>query len=142
MKTKLWLCIATKAGLFAICISYTSSCNSQNWLWAKSAAGTNADYGMSVSAGVHGNVFVTGTFFSPTITFGSDTLTNAGGTGNTEDVFIAKYDASGNVLWAKSAGGTDWDEGLSVSADAHGNVFVTGTFFSPTLTFGFSLLTN
>ena len=109
-----------------------------NILWAKSAGGTNIDVGYSVSADKVGNVFVTGYFESPTITFNSTILTNAG-VGN---VFIAKYDANGNVLWAKGAGGTSLDVGFSVSADAAGNFFVAGGFQSSTMTFGSTVLTQ
>ena len=109
-----------------------------NVLWAKSAGGTSLDIGLSVSADTFGNVFVTGSFQSPTITFGSTTLTNAG----FANVFIAKYDLTGNVLWAKSVGGTIYGKGYAVSADAFGNVFVAGYFTSPTITFGSTILTN
>jgi hypothetical protein len=109
-----------------------------NVLWAKSATGAHDDGGLSVSTDASGNVFFTGIFYSPTITFGSITLTNAGG----YDVFIAKYDANGNVLWAKRAGGTGWDEGYSVKADASGNVFVAGYFSSSSISFTNTTLTN
>ncbi|MBI3501256.1 MAG: T9SS type A sorting domain-containing protein, partial [Bacteroidetes bacterium] len=81
---------------------------------------------------------VTGYFLSPAITFGTTTLTNAGN----YDIFIVKYDASGTVLWATSAGGTNSDVGRSIATDANGNVLVTGYFLSPTLTFGTTTLTN
>ncbi len=109
-----------------------------NVLWAKSATGAGGDQGYSVSADASGNVFVTGVFWSPTITFDSYTLTNAGNS----NVFIAKYDPNGNVLWVKSAGGTSQDGALSVSVDPSGNAFITGEFFSPTITFGTTTLTN
>lgn len=121
------------------------NCYSQNWLWAKNAVGTAQDAGTSVSTDAAGNVFITGYFSSPTITFGSTTLTNAGGYfygSPCSDLFIAKYDANGNVLWAKSAGGTYYDAGRSVCTDASGNVFVTGQLGSPTITFGSTTLTN
>lgn len=111
-----------------------------NWLWAKSAGGTNADYGYSVTVDVSGNAYVTGNFVSPSITFGSFTLTNNESYGS--DVFLAKYDGNGNVLWAKSAGGTYVNQGYSVSVDASGNAYVTGYFTSPTITFGPYTLTN
>ena len=111
-----------------------------NILWAKNAGGANDDKGYSVSADPIGNVFVTGSFKSPTISFGTIILTNMNV--NFADIFIAKYDASGNILWAKNIGGTDNDEGSSVSADLGGNIFVTGYFQSPTITFGTTILTN
>jgi len=113
--------------------------SSGNVLWAKSAGGTAYDTGMSVSTDAIGNVFITGIYYSPTITFGITTLTNAN---NVADIFIVKYDASGNVLWAKSAGGTGYDEGYAVSTDTSGNVFLTGNFGSPNINFGTTTLTN
>lgn len=111
-----------------------------NVLWAKGIGGTvgGGEGGNSVSADKYGNVFVTGNFYSPTITFGSTTLTNAGN----YDMFIAKYDSIGNAIWAKSAGGINGDYGSSVSADADGNVFVTGGFSSPTISFGTTTFTK
>jgi len=117
-----------------------------NVLWAKKVGGAanvyGNDYGLSVSADASGNVFVTGYFGSPTITFGTYVLTNNTTTNYGYNIFLAKYDASGNVLWARSAGGTGGDDGRSISTDASGNVFLTGTFNSPSITFGSTTLTG
>lgn len=113
-----------------------------NLLWARSATGAGGVYpdcAWSVSADTSGNAFITGGFWSPTITFGSSTLTNTDPSGQTEDVFIAKYDVNGNVLWAKSGtGGTPYfyNQGFSVSIDASGNAYITGEVVSPSITFG------
>ncbi|MFH1005315.1 MAG: T9SS type A sorting domain-containing protein, partial [Bacteroidota bacterium] len=88
----------------------------------------------------NGNILVAGYFYSSSIIFGSTTLTNAGS--NTRDMFLAKYDASGNVLWAKSAGGSSFDEAYSVSTDANGNILVAGNFRSPTISFASTTLTK
>ncbi len=130
MKTKL---------LFVIFIVCISNCYSQNWLWAKSANGTPNSFNElnSVSVDANGNVFIAGVFNSSTLAFGSTTLINAGNTNQ----FIAKYDANGNMLWAKSVGGTSVITALSVCVDASGNVFLTGDFTSP-ITFGSNTLSN
>ena len=116
-----------------------------NWLWAKSAAGNFQSFPPShngsncVCTDGSGNVFVTGWFSSQTITFGSITLTNT----RNENMFLVKYDPSGNVLWAKSSNGIgDNDEGMSVSTDGSGNVYVTGWFSATYCTFGSITLTN
>src|ERR1035437_8289200 len=49
---------------------------------------------------------------------------------------------SQNWLWAKRAGGADFDLCRSISADVGGNVFVTGYFNSPAIAFGSTTLTN
>ena len=121
-------------------IGISANAQSPSWLWAKKAGGASNDVGKSVSADVNGNVYVTGYYNSPTITFGASTFTNGGSF--IEDVFIAKYDALGNVLWAKSAGGTGTDQGTSINTDASGNVYVTGYFQSTSITFGATTLTT
>lgn len=130
MKTSLLLLFLTLLG--------TAYAQSPSFVWSAAAGGTNLDDGNSVATDANGNVFVTGYFQSPTITFGNTTLTNAGGF----DFYIVKYDAAGNVLWAKSAGGAKDDIGNSLSTDQNGNVFVTGLFYSNTITFGTTTLIN
>ena len=109
-----------------------------NVIWAKSSGGTNTDQGLCIATDTAGNTIIAGWFYSPTITFGTITLTNNGG----NDIFIAKYDTNGDVLWAKSSGGTGWDVGNSIVTDATGNIYMTGRFNSPTITFGTTSLTN
>lgn len=121
-------------------ISFSNFLNAQtpNWAWAKSAGNTSNDQGNCVATDASGNIYMTGTFMSPTITFGTTTLTSIGSV----DVYIVKYDANGNVIWAKSAGGTDEDGSSSVATDTSGNVFITGTFESNTISFGTTTLIN
>jgi hypothetical protein len=109
-----------------------------NTLWAKSAGGTLNDGGFGLVTDANGNAYIAGTFFSPTISFESTTFTNAG----VVDHFVVKYDGSGNVLWAKSAGGTTNDFGTGIALEPNGGVYVTGQFTSPKISFGGTTLTN
>ncbi|HLG33523.1 MAG TPA: SBBP repeat-containing protein [Bacteroidia bacterium] len=136
MKKNLLLLILNSAFLI-----FNSFGQSADWLWARSAGGSDNDYGNSVAADGNGNVYVTGFFESASITFGSTTLFNAGPSG-TPDVFLAKYDSSGNIIWAKSAGGNYYDKSFSVALDGSGNIFVTGYFYSAAITFGTITLTS
>jgi hypothetical protein len=43
-----------------------------------------------------------------------------------KDIFLAKYDTDGNVLWATKAGGPKDDRGLGVVTDINNNIYVTG----------------
>ncbi|MBI3511563.1 MAG: T9SS type A sorting domain-containing protein [Bacteroidetes bacterium] len=131
--------------LFAILTSLSVFSQAPNWAWAKSAGGSwngRDDYGKSICSDLNGNVFVTGYFFSAKIYLDNDSLTNVDNTGNTCDIFIAKYDSSGNILWVKSIGGTDWDESLCIAIDLNGNVLLTGQFWSPIIIFDNDTLTN
>ncbi len=132
----------TNAGLTDIfLVKYDAS---GNVVWARSAGGNKNDYIGSVTTDHLGNVYVAGSFESSTITFGSTTYTNAssGGTLPRSDLFLVKYDAAGNVLWARSVGGGRDDYATSVRTDGSGNVFLAGYFYSSSLTFGSTTLTN
>jgi uncharacterized protein (TIGR03437 family) len=101
---------------------------SGNLLWAKRAGGTDFDLGSGLAVDTAGNSYVTGIFFA-SATFGpgeinETTLTSAGD----RDIFVAKYDASGDLLWAKRAGGTGVDLGSGLAVDTAGNSYVTGGF--------------
>jgi len=107
-----------------------------NVLWAKSASGTTVDVSLSVTADKNGNAIITGYYYSPVITFDTISLSPVGG----DDIFIVKYDPGGNVLWARSAGGINFDAGYCVTADAGGSVYITGHFNSPAMNFGATTL--
>jgi hypothetical protein len=114
---------------------YSSSGSS---LWIKDAtSGLNATI-FSVCTDGSGNIYVAGFFTYPSITLGSYTLTNAGN----DDIFLAKYDMSGNVIWAKGYGGTGYDEAYGISIDAVGNVYMAGNFTSASIMFGSTSLTS
>jgi len=99
-------------------------------LWIRSIGGTGSDAGNSVTFDNAGNIIVTGEF-SGVCSFGPVTLTSQGGS---IDVFTAKYDNNGNLLWAKKGSGKYTDRGTDVSTDAGGNIYVSG-MFSDTVTF-------
>ncbi|MHA2172427.1 MAG: Kelch repeat-containing protein, partial [Candidatus Kariarchaeaceae archaeon] len=50
------------------------------------------------------------------------------------DIFLAKYDAIGDFVWALGVGGTGWDQVRSIDRDVFGNIFLSG-FFSGTIDF-------
>jgi len=75
---------------------------------------------------------VTGKFFT-SAAFSTTTLT-----GNGMDIFLARYDPDGNLLWVRGAGGNNviyGDAGLGLAADSDCNAFITG-YFSGTGSFG------
>ncbi|MCW3104102.1 MAG: hypothetical protein JWO09_2542 [Bacteroidetes bacterium] len=115
---------------------------SGNVLWAKSMGENSIDEALSISATAAGNLFITGYFLSPSVTFGSYTVNNSDPTGNTWDLFVAKYNSAGNALWAKSVGGPGYDYGAYIYADDSENAYVTGSFNDTVLNFGGHILTN
>jgi len=111
-----------------------------NVIWARQDGGDKFDQTFGIATDLNGNVFVTGCFFSSSITFGTTTLYNSSGW---NDIFIVKYDPNGNVLWAKKSGGAGVGEwGHSVATDVNGNVYVTGVYTSQSISFGSIILNN
>jgi len=109
-----------------------------NHKWSKTFGGTSNDRGYFLSLDNSNNVYLTGHFSSSTIDFGGGALTNSG----YYDTYLAKFDSDGNHKWSKKFGGSDNDYGYSVSADSSGNVYLSGSFQSPTISFGKITLTN
>lgn len=133
--------------LFATGISLTSSGVTDIFIekinnlgvvqWAVKAGGIGPDRGLSIKTDAAGNSFITGYFYG-TATFGS---TNITASGSSQDIFIAKYDNSGTLVWVTSAGGISGDIGNGINIDGSGNVFITGQFIG-TSTFGSFSLTS
>ena len=118
-------------------VKYDSSGNA---LWAKQAGGSDYDYGIDVAVGEDQSATITGYDQSQIISFGNETLTNAG---SGFDFFLVKYDSSGNVLWAKNSGNSTTARGYACTADGSGNAYITGTFGDPSMTLGnFTLSTS
>ena len=111
--------------------------------WAVAGGGAGSQRAVALAVDAVGNVLVTGSFDSPTTTFGATTLTNRRPVNrNTSDIFVAKVGASG-WQWASSAGGGDYisgdDYGTAVAVDALGGVYVAGTYTSSVAFFGPSI---
>lgn len=106
--------------------------DSGSFQWAKRAGGFNTSPSTSSSKIVASNnaVFVTGRF-SRTINFnnpsaaGSNELISAGTV--SEDMFVAKYDGTGNFKWAKRGGGPGDDAGYSITL-WNNSLYVLGGF--------------
>jgi hypothetical protein len=123
-----------------LCITNTLSSQTLDWTWAQSHGGISNEYSNAICTDQNGNVYVTGTFQGPTFTIGGFTLHNYG-TGSL-DIFIAKFDASGNLLWLKGAGGPKDDWAYGICTDANGNIYITGFFQSPLIAFDTTILNN
>jgi hypothetical protein len=93
--------------------------SSGNLSWAKTIGGANDDYGSSIQQTSDGGYVITG----GTSSFGAGK--NVFGAGN-GDVFVIKLDSSGNLSWAKTIGGTDYDSGRSIQQTSDGGYVITG----------------
>jgi len=102
-----------------------------DFLWARTWGGTGYDRGYSVAADPDGNAFVTGIFKGTNVDFDPDPApsqkdlhSSIGG----YDVFVSKFDPSGDFRWARTFGGTSDDNGFGIDTDQFGNAYTTGSF--------------
>ena len=95
--------------------------------WVRQLSGSASEEGISVAVDANANVYTTGYFqgtvdFDPGVGVAELTVVNSG------DVFVSKLDTAGNYIWAKRMGGSNFEQGISVAADASGNVYGMGYF--------------
>lgn len=98
-------------------------------LWVKHFGGVDNDYANGISLDSVGNIYLTGAY-QQTVNFnpgGNDGLLTSNGF---QDLFILKLDAEGDFIWVKSIGSDNYEESNSISADAEGNVYLTGYYFT------------
>src|ERR1035437_2835916 len=88
--------------LFGSLLSENAIGQVPTWEWARQGICHNPPYGgevSSITTDSFGNEYLVG-FYEDTITFGNDTLIGDINSGN---MFLAKYDSSGQFIWAKTA---------------------------------------
>ncbi|MFN8153800.1 MAG: T9SS type A sorting domain-containing protein [Bacteroidia bacterium] len=88
-----------------------------------------------------GNIIASGVFNSTSIQFDATVYQNPN-LSNGQDLMIVKFDSTGTYQWIKSGGGTGFDYDFTLSADTAGNIYTSGTYFSPTFTLGGSSVTQ
>lgn len=87
-----------------------------------------------------GNCYVTGYCAADSIVFGLDTLQTD--TNGSYDIFLLKFDSSGNGVWGKTAGGNNQEYGYSVKRSYDGSIYVAGSKGNDTMYFGADVLIN
>ncbi len=109
--------------------------SSGDFQWARTWGGAGVDTGWDVCAtGVFGAVYVTGDFNGENVNLnpdGSDLHSAVG----LSDIFVSKFNSSGNFQWARTWGGVALDAGYGVAADGSGNVYSTGGFAGENVNF-------
>lgn len=132
----------TTAGSYDIFVAkLTDGGTDAAFVWAKRAGGLSYDFAEALS--ISGNtLYVTGTFTSQSIDFGTTAFTNRGS--NSADVFVTKLTDSGldaSFAATQQLGGSD-DDFVSTIIAHNANLYVGGGFYSTTFISGGTSLTN
>ncbi len=92
--------------------------------WSKRFGGQFDEHGGGIAVDPAGNVTITGAFRKQ-ISFGpGDDHVSLG----EDDIYVARFDTSGKLAWARTYGAERDDSGNGIGSDAAGNTVVTGWF--------------
>lgn len=94
------------------------------FLWSRRAGGQSADYVTGLAIDAAQNIVITGYYYN-SLNFGDTSLISSG----SSDIFTAKFNPGGDLLWTNSAGGSSSDQSRSVSCDTEDNILISGSFY-------------
>ena len=114
-------------GVYALLAGCTSSSNKKSSTdnstesatkqWTRLFGTTKHDAGNGVAVDSSGNIYVTGESYG-----NFDNQTNSG----SADMFLIKYNSSGNKQWSRLLGTIELERAYGVAVDSSGNIYVTG----------------
>lgn len=108
--------------------------------WARSFGNENGSTEIiGVVSDSENSIYVAGTFSSEKLEPQEGFQLNNNGI---SDVFLIKYSTAGNIVWAKSFGGSKGEAVNDICIDSEGNIFITGAFQSEEFSFGGNLITS
>jgi len=94
-----------------------------DFLWTKGFGGKADEFPQALLLDSDGNLYLTGSFGGTAI-FKDSSIRARGGS----DIFVAKLDGKGEVLWVIQAGGGSADSGQDLVIDKTGHLYVSGNF--------------
>ncbi len=112
-----------------------------SFTWAKQAGGNGSDQATALTVS-GSSVYMAGTFYSPTVGFGSATLVNS--SPGFSDLFVAKLidaGSTGSFAWVQPAGGAGSDGARALTVSG-ATVYLVGDFYGSTARFGTVVLTG
>lgn len=85
------------------------------------------DRATSVAVDINNNIYAIGVF-DKVIDLSTDTVPYLHFSHGEDDLFFAKYDSTGHLIWLKQIGGKMFDTGNSITVDSNQNIYITGGF--------------
>lgn len=114
--------------LFVFLFSFNlSTLYAQDFDWAIAAGSPGFEEVLALEITPTSEIVVAGAF-NLSVDFSPGPNTTFLHSNGINDLFVAKYDTSGNLIWAVSMGGTSYDIVNDLAIDAQGNIYITGYF--------------
>jgi hypothetical protein len=88
-------------------------------IWNTFLGSSVVDFGAQIAVDPDGNIYVTGYSYG---SWGNPIHPRTG----SSDVFVAKLDNNGTLIWNTFLGGSDSDESSGIALDGNGNIYVLG----------------
>jgi hypothetical protein len=107
-------------------------------VWLAGSSGNSHSESFDIEKDAQGNTYIIGYFSGATVL--KNTTINS--TNPLSDVFVAKFSASGHVLWVKTFGGTQSDRGLKIALTPSNELLITGYFHGAMQMGAFQLQSN
>lgn len=104
--------------------------------WAKTAGGIGLDKGYDIYVNNMDEIYTIG-YFKDDAYFETTHLTSNG----LQDMYLAKYNSTGNLLWAYNFGGTGFDLAAKIITDDNNYIYTTGRY-NNSITFGTTTLSS
>ena len=98
--------------LFFVFITFGVTAQESNLLWQKTIGGIGDDRVSSIASDGNGNIYILGE------------LQSSNGQNINNDIFVARLDEGGNIIWKKIIGGSRDETGASILIDSHNEVVV------------------
>jgi PKD repeat protein len=108
-----------------------------NELWCKGMHSAGKVWPYRMVSDHEGNIIL-GARYEGTLTIGTELVSNCGQL----DVLLAKFDPDGNLIWARSFGGSNLDFLMGLTTDKLSNIYFSGGAHSSNIQFGSYSFTN
>ncbi len=96
--------------------------------WVKTFTGGYYNSPADAQIDANNNIIITGSFSGTTDFDPSNSISNQVSQNNNSDVYVCKLNNNGEYIWAKGFGGSETDNGTSVTLDNTGNIYLAGSF--------------
>lgn len=98
-----------------------------NLIWAINTGGTGNDAGYGVCVDAGSNIYNSG-YFSSNVDFDPSMNTYTSSSVGAGDVYVDRFDASGNFVWARTFGGTGNDQAYAIATNSTNNIHTCGNY--------------
>jgi hypothetical protein len=117
--------------LLAILLFCSGFLHAQGLGWVGQTGSTDYDAGQAIAVDAAGNSYHTG-YFQGTVDFDPGTGTLPITCVSDEDIYVAKWDWTGGLVWVRTIGSPGMDFSQDIELDGEGNVLVVGSFSGTT----------